>query len=297
MTPDDQDWGDDGILNLYVGQFAARSDLYVENGAEVKRQPLTPDVVRSAVRHHYAISAYLATPDGRTHVGAIDFDTERGMGEAFDTQRLLLEHDIPSLVVGSRRGAHLWVTCWDYGPVGIMRKALRGAVALATGSEDPKREVFPKRGEGLAAGALRLPGMPHQRDQQVYPLYLRDDMAYPTFRAVIDAVILTTSEAIRKLAGTATVVPEYPKSLGPFYGYNPRRATNGEDAPSATEMLSHWGVQIRPGGSGRCPMHDDRRASLTVLKDDKRIYCGAPGCPFNGDGHGVGSIQLRGMIQ
>ena len=91
---------------------------------------------------------------------------------------------------------------------------------------------------------------------------------------------------------------EYPKAhdLGNFYGFNPRRAGNG-DAPSASEVLSGWGVQVRPGGSGRCPMHDDKHASLTVMKDDQRVYCGAPHCPLNGGGHGVGSIQLQQMFR
>lgn len=293
MNLNDPDLADDGIVSLYIGSFAARDDLYVENGAEVRRAPLTPDVVRKAIRHKYPVSAYLGDTTGRTHVGAIDFDNDDGLTMAQQTQSLLMEHNLPSLLVESRRGAHLWVTCWNWSDCGTMHRALTGAVGLAAGPEameDPKVEVFPKRGEDLAVGALRLPGLAHHKTQQVYAVA---GIADPTLRQIIEVHELGDADAVKRLAGTAPRPKRYPKGLDNFYGYRPERALG--DAPKATEVLASWGVQVRPGGTVQCPMHEDRRRSMTVFKDDARVFCGAPHCRLNNSGHGVGSIELSKM--
>lgn len=295
MTPDDPDFGDDGIIDLYVGTFAARDDLYVENGAGVVRSPLIASVIRKGIAHQYPVSVYMSAPDGRTHVGAIDFDTEDGAASADLVRAYLDDANIPASVSPSRRGAHLWVTSWDWVEASLMRRALKGAVALVLGAEaaaDPKVEVFPKPGDDLACGALRLPGMAHHRTQQVYPF---GGIENPTFRQIIESHELTTPEAVKRIAG-ATPRPqsEYPKALGDFYGHKPQRDW-GED-PSASDVLVAWGVQgAKPGATVRCPKHDDKRRSLTVFRDDKRVYCGAPHCPLNNGGHGVGSVMLARM--
>jgi hypothetical protein len=297
MTPDDPNWNDDAIIAEYIGAFSARQDLFVKNGAAVFRQPLDPPVIRHAIEHHYSVSGYLGAPDGRTHVGAIDFDTTDGFVRAKDIQHFLDQHQIPSLLVQSRRGAHLWITSWDWVSTGEMRRAIRSAVALVLGAEaveDEKVERMPKAGDDLAVGSLRLPGLPHQKDQQAYPIYDMRGEVEPTFLSVLEFHTLTTPEAIRRLAGAGPkVTPEYPKGLGGFYGYREQRDFGPE--PSASEVLSAWGVQIRPGGTGRCPKHDDKHGSLTVFRDDKRVFCGAPHCSLNGSGHGVGSVMLSRM--
>jgi hypothetical protein len=300
MTPEDQDWADDGIVALYIGTFAAREDLYVENGAGVVRAPLTPDVVRKAISHSYPVSAFLGAPDGRTHVGAVDFDTEDGFEQSVNLAEFLDEHNIPSLRCASRRGAHLWVTSWDWTQTGTMHRMLKAAIALTLGDEaaaDPKIEVFPKHGSTeLAVGALRLPGMPHQKDQQVYPIHVGNKALDPTFRGIIEAHQLTTPEAVERLAGKMPALSQYPKALGGFYGYSEPK--DWGDDPSATEVLLSWGVdKAKPGASVLCPKHDDRRRSLTIFKDDKRVYCGAPHCALNNSGHGVGSVLLGRMAQ
>ena len=298
MTPNDPDWDHDPIIETYIGCFAARSDLYVLNGASVVRAPLTPSVVRTAISHNYPVSAYLGTTDARTHVGAIDFDTTNGLTQGRAIQQFLDDAAVPSSLWESRRGAHLWVTCWDWVMCGEMARMLRAAVSLTLGDEvaaDPKVEVFPKPGSDLAVGALRLPGLPHHKDQLIYPLANGSSMpspTNPTFQQVIDAVILTTPEAVRRLAGKAPrKAVSYPKALG---AYGSAKRTYG-DAPSATDVLRGWGIECQPGGTARCPKHDDKRRSLTVFKDDRRVYCGAPHCALNNGGHGVGSIQLSRM--
>ena len=294
MTPNDPDWADDGIVSLYIGTFAPRDDLYVENGAEVRREPLTPDVVRKGLKHKYPVSAYMAAADGRTHVGAIDFDVdEGGYLMAVKIRRLLDDHNIPASIVESRRGAHLWVTSVDWSDAGTMHRMLTAAVGLALGKEameDPKVEVFPKEGDDLAVGALRLPGMHHHKTHLIYSF---NGIADPTFRQIIEGHELTTAEAVKRLAGTGPRKQRYPKGLDNFYGY--REPRDFGPTPKATEVLAGWGVEARPGGTVRCPRHKDRHRSLTVFKDDERVFCGAPHCVLNGGGRGVGSVQLTKM--
>ncbi len=49
-------------------------------------------------------------------------------------------------------------------------------------------------------------------------------------------------------------------------------------------LIAAYGVNARPGYSCRCPMHDDRHASLSVLGDDLRAKCHAGACPWSGRG-------------
>ena len=54
-----------------------------------------------------------------------------------------------------------------------------------------------------------------------------------------------------------------------------------------------WGVEnARPGKAVRCPAHDDRNPSLSILRDDKRVICKTPGCILNNDDHGRGTYEL-----
>jgi hypothetical protein len=297
MTVQAHELNDSGaLLRVFIGWFAGRDDLYVQNAALVVREPLTDTVLSHAVEHRYAVSAYTAREDGRTHVGAIDFDTESGLGDARKVAARLWEEGMPSILCHSRRGAHLWVGTWDYVPAATMRRALEGGLALAGVAPDPKVEVFPKPGGGLAAGALRLPRLPHQTTQQVYPVESLDDDGWsvlPELIDVLEAHLPTRTSVVESLARRAPNGRTYPKGLGGFYGYRPPRDPNG--VPKATDVLASWGVEARAGATVRCPSHEDRRRSLTVFKDDLRVFCGSPACKLHGGGHGVGSIALSQM--
>jgi hypothetical protein len=255
--------------------------------------------VRKAITHNYPVSGYLGLPDGRTHVGAIDFDRDDGLELAHQIAKTLDEHNIGCSIAESRRGAHLWVTCVDWSNVGVMHRMLKAAIALTLGDEaarDPKIEVFPKRGDGdLAVGALRLPGLPHHKTQITYPIHFggKHLIEQPTFREYVEQHPLSTHAAVERLAGKGPQPSAYPKALDGFYGYKEKREYG--DDPSACEVLAGWGVQAKPGGTVKCPKHQDRHRSLTIFKDDKRVFCGAPHCPLNGDGHGVGSVLLGRM--
>jgi len=73
-----------------------------------------------------------------------------------------------------------------------------------------------------------------------------------------------------------------------------RLRTSSWDEGSVTAALStRYGLEARPGRSVRCPVHDDRHASLSVLADDRRAVCHADGCAWSGRGVIAKDIQLE----
>jgi hypothetical protein len=99
-----------------------------------------------------------------------------------------------------------------------------------------------------------------------------------------------SAEKVRAIAGP----PQGSSKSRDVYKFKP--PARGETM-SASEAIQRMGVEnARPGTTVKCPQHEDRRRSLTIFKDDKRVYCGAPACPLHGDGHGVGSIVLGKMV-
>lgn len=292
------------VVNLYIATFAPRTDLYVANGSAVVREPITPEVIDYAVKHRYPISAYMAVADDkgilRTHVSAIDFDTEDGFVTATEVAGLLSERGIPNLVFESRRGAHLWVL-WGPDPEGkapkaaLAQRAMRVVIGLVGDPDNPKIEVFPKRGVDLAVGALRMPGLHHHKTQVRYPGYDMNGEKVETMESILLAFDPAPYSTLVALAGPEPQASAYPKRSNPSDSFYFTRPTH-TDAPSVSTVLRGWGVEnARPGITVKCPSHQDRHRSLTIFKDDERVYCGSPSCPLHGDGHGVGSIVLAGM--
>lgn len=50
------------------------------------------------------------------------------------------------------------------------------------------------------------------------------------------------------------------------------------------QKLTGWGIRVTASGGaqGRCPFHDDRNPSLSILPGDKRYYCHAASCRARG---------------
>jgi hypothetical protein len=68
--------------------------------------------------------------------------------------------------------------------------------------------------------------------------------------------------------------------------------------PTVSEVLHRaLGLVVSPGTSVRCPFHDDRHASLSVLRDDERAICHAPACELHVNGVGMGSIELGRFLE
>lgn len=79
--------------------------------------------------------------------------------------------------------------------------------------------------------------------------------------------------------------------FGPAIHKRPIETFN--DAVPVTEVLRRdFGIEARPGRGLRCPFHEDRSPSLSVLPDDRRAYCHAPTCWANNNGRGRDAWDL-----
>jgi len=58
-------------------------------------------------------------------------------------------------------------------------------------------------------------------------------------------------------------------------------------------LAQEYGLDVAPGRTVRCPAHEDRHASLSVMRDDRRVYCFAPGCDLNDGGRGADAWALQ----
>ena len=72
---------------------------------------------------------------------------------------------------------------------------------------------------------------------------------------------------------------------------SPIQRFNDEVTVSAV-LRRDYGVEARPGRAVRCPRHDDRSPSLSILPDDRRAYCHSPGCELNNNGRGRDAWDL-----
>jgi hypothetical protein len=297
---------DYALWALWIGTFSARQDEYVVDSNRTIKEPLTPEVAQAAWDHQSSVSGFLSSlnPDtGKrvTHVAAIDVDTDWADVEKVCV--MLASHGIRALVVRSRRGGHIWT--WPVGdgshdttkhwpvPAATVRRALTAAVKLAV-DDASKIEVFPKAGP--SGGALRMPLFPHPKDNVLYPVI--DGQAEVTDRLVAYHLTIdrtTPYEAFYALAGP----PPDQTTMTPVPG--PLRASTGlvlPSGPSVSALLQGLGISnAQPGHSVRCPWHEDKHASLSILADDQRAICKAPSCPANNGGRGVGSLALRRMLE
>lgn len=279
--------------------FCINLDAHVRDSRYHVNEPVTPELLYDAYAKGFSISGYTAKPDVNnmmvTHVGAIDFDhTPDGAAQA--VRETLIKLDIPTLMVESRRGHHLWA--FVQGDKGhdvsarIVRRALTEAVRLTDPELLKGCEVFPKdSGAAFGVGALRLPLMKHPKDGKRYPAYDMDGKRLTKLIEVVEAIIYADYEDVFVLAEKAPL--EYPRQLGDY-----RKPTYNASAGSAVSMLADLGVlDVTPGRSCRCPFHEDAHASLSVAKDDQRIWCKAPECVAHNGGRGVGTLALAKMVR
>jgi hypothetical protein len=287
------DWA---ILSVYVAQFAARHDAYVQDSRFHRAEPLTEEVIKAAFDGGFSISGYMSVKPERgqpdtTHVGAIDFDTEDGLEQARSVRSFLAERGIPSLLVGSRRGAHLWLS-FDPLPGKTVRRALKTALGLLD-LAGPKVEIFPKQsGAPWGVGALRLPLMRHPKTGVRYPVYGSGDEVIERISDCLMAFDSARVADIKALAGPA----EYPPIPSPESQFLRMRASSGNE-PRASALLAGLGLHAYPNHSVRCPFHDDQHASLSIASDDMRVWCKSPECPVYNDGTGVGSLALEALLR
>lgn len=280
-------------LDLFIGAFSAHADAYVEDSRRHIEAPLTRDVLVTAMRTRHAISGYMARAGANgheTHIGAVDFDhAEEGAPE--QVRATLAGMDVPTLLVQSRRGAHLWVQSSDMIPAYKMRRFLEHAVKLTGDIEG--YEVFPKRSDSpYGVGALRMPLMRHPKTGLRYPVIGMDGREATTIREVLLAFEDTPHQIIDRIVGGLPVEKDYPRGLGAY-----RRQTTVRPEASATDILATLGIEATPGHSCICPYHDDHRKSMSVARDDQRVWCKSPECVAYNDGRGLGSLMMAKMME
>lgn len=75
----------------------------------------------------------------------------------------------------------------------------------------------------------------------------------------------------------------------------PRRSYAPRDTGSVSDALLALGVaNARPGRTVRCPMHADRHASLSILRDDARVVCKSASCEWAG--RGAWAPDIRALV-
>lgn len=70
------------------------------------------------------------------------------------------------------------------------------------------------------------------------------------------------------------------------------------DEHRVSELLRDaFGIEARPGRAVRCPWHDDRSPSLSILPDDRRAFCHSPSCELHNGGRGRDAWDLAQLVQ
>lgn len=306
------------VTRTYIATFAGRADAYVQwTGSQyvAVRQPLTAEVVLAALRDRKPIGAYFLMPDSSSHVAALDLDRPDGWEVACRVGTWLWAQVLPAYVERSRAGrAHLWIVVAPDSakelaslPGVILRLALRAALAATRLDGSPAIELRPgsdrlSRPDGLGQ-ALRLPTMPHKATGERHPLC--DPRTGEPIGETLGEMLLALEPA-----PSARVV-ELAEQYRP-----PAPAVTRPDRPSVSltgpgqidRFNAHVGVcevlrrelgveNAAPGRTIRCPCHDDREPSLSIARDDSRVWCHAPSCDLSADGRGQDAYGLWALAK
>jgi hypothetical protein len=307
------------VATVYAATFAARTDVYSiwvvgpdpekPIGWRPVREPLTPEVVLAGLTGKGpSLSAYMIAPGSTSHVLAYDFDTDDGLSQAYTLSRFMVTQGLPSYVETSRRGAHLWCILDRALPAVAIRMAARGLLQGAgLPDTDDHIEIRPgsdrvdaewhEHVEGAVVGsglghALRLPLMPHPKTGKQGRLLYPSGTPIPgTLADIILAMDWAPADKLLvwaeryKPPPVERIPPKHSKPHEPF----------PEDPSTASELLrTLWGVpNAAPGRSVRCPAHEDKMPSLSILRDDRRVICKAGHCVLNNNDHGRGTYELR----
>ncbi len=215
--------------------------------------------------NHAVLHIYAATPQGRSRWLCLDADTDDGR----DALIAIADRMEPGtyLFEPSRRGAHLWRFCppTPWRDVRAYGEFLLEAAGITC-------EVFPK-GEGRTG--VRLPSTPHPKTGVTYPLIVPATGELLELEALMElqTAPLPPVPIHKRMASTMAV------------------ALTGERGDFATLVHEIEGVtRLRQYGPeraiGRCPFHDDRHPSLSVLGGFWRCWAGC------GEG-GINAFRAR----
>ena len=289
MTPNDR-----AIIESYVAQFAARSDVYTEWFEDhwvCRHEMLRPEKVAAAFAGGPSLSGFPIDGEGNTHVAAIDFDSDDGMELGRRLREAMAARGATAYLEPSRRGCHLWVLLDEKLPAKAVRRALRGFLAEAGIEESPKIELRPAYDDPKFSGTLRFPTMPHPKTGVRYPMLGPDDQPLPGKLSGLLLAIEWTPAAVFEDAAMRYVPPL--KDLPP--DYSPPKVIRPDAEVESVSAVIHelTGARAMPGRSIACPFHDDRTPSLSIADDDERCFCKSPRCWAWNDGRGRGPGEIR----
>ena len=296
----------EAVALYYVNLFPARTDVYShwtggpeDGGWRPVKENLTPAIaVAGLTKTGPSISGFMIAPGGVSHSLAIDFDDEDGYKQAIKVGRTMHTANAPAYVERSGRGAHLWAVLEQTMQARSIRRALRWWIQRSgLDPEDPKIELRPGSDdlpEGGLGHALRLPLMPHPRTGH------RGRLINPVTGELVGANLGETLLNIETIPCSSIVeaamlfVPK-PNPLNIPLSLRNVHAPREEDTASAAGILRElWGVEnAQPGRAVRCPAHDDKRPSLSILRDDRRVICRSPSCILNNNDRGRGTHELE----
>jgi hypothetical protein len=290
------------VALYYTHLFPARNDVYsrwTPKGWRPLREPLTPAVALAGLTGEGpSISGYMIAPPGVSHTVAIDFDRDDGMEQGLRLSGLMWSEEMPNYVESSRRGSHLWMTLDEVAPAKVIRTGMRGLIQrLGLDPHDPKIELRPGTDTVAEDGlghALRLPFMPHPKTGKRGTLMGQGGK-------VVSGTLATTllewptapAAKLYDWAERYKPPPLRPDQM-PKSGHNPHEPFPEDDSLASDILRELWGCErAMPGRSVKCPAHEDKLPSLSILRDDKRAICKAPHCVLNNNDRGRGTYELR----
>lgn len=308
----------ESVARAYVETFAGRSDAYVRwtgTGYIAVREPLTAAVALAAVRGRRPVGGYFLALDNRSHVAAIDLDRPDGWDIACRVGKWLWAEFVPAYIERSLAGrAHLWIVVGSDStnelarlPGFVLRFALRATLEAAGVDGLAAIELRPgsdrlSRPDGLGH-SLRLPTMPHKTTGERHPLcdprtgdpvgQIMSEMLAALERAPASRIV-DLAERYRPLAAPVVETARLPfasSGHGAIYRFN---AHVGVCEVLRREYSVERAV---PGRTVRCPCHDDRAPSLSIARDDSRVWCHAPSCELSADGRGQDAYGLWALAK
>src|SRR5215469_9171514 len=182
------------LLLAWRARFVNRSHPYaLQQGDGSYRwvyEELTDDVLAAHLRGELTLAPSSTDARAWCRWACLDVDVPGALPELLAVRDALAEIGFPGLVVGSRRGGHLWLCFDELLPATAVRYAVSDGLAevAAADLEVPAHELYPDTGvAGVLGHAVRLPLGLHRKTGQRYPPY--DDEGLPClFSSVARAV-------------------------------------------------------------------------------------------------------------
>jgi len=303
------------LLHGWWDAFVNRARPYAIQQADGTYRWVYEDCTAELLAAHLAGEATLALSStdarGRARWACLDVDMPGSLPQLLALRDALAGLDLPGLVVGSRRGGHLWLLLDGPVPARALRFAVHRALdaVAADGAEVPAHELYPDA-PGMAGAlghAVRLPLGVHRRTGRRYPPH--DAGGLPCVFTAPEraaAFVLDTTPPIP----AARVLAPWDAFLAAGGGHalrDRRRAAAGEPpgrrpslapspAPAGPRVGTRSAVirwvdarvspldllaelvpesEMRKAGRGHvgwCPFHDDRAADAAGLPGTPSFY-------------------------